>query len=1119
MPEPDIPKEAPTSTNDSQHPHKQAQPNQPGEAGDVASALQGLVDIQDHADIERDVSAQVKAAAIKEENEKDEGRISNLRAKIKSLEEQKVSLTAQRVQKERAHAPRSQLTALSAKIQSCTNNIADLLDEVVAFEDRIEERNQQQAAAAAKAQQTDGAAEASNVGPAQQEGEDRQAFLIRTGKITPFAGLGDAEVDDDGDSEPLLVATDDTGEPQIQTSHQVLRQPGFATTQIREPIPDDIPAEAPAFHLETEFGLRPRKRKAPSAAEVEAEAEQDDAGPSSSRRKRRARLADDDADFVATASGSDISDVEDSAILESAEEQPKGSVNLSIIDDAKESVYQARLSTWVRERRQLRESLGEDGGDDGEEWFKPTPGKPNKTIYEDYSLPEEVYDFLFPFQRVGIKWLAQLHRRREGGILCDEMGLGKTVQVISFLAALHFSKKLDGPAIIVAPATLISQWVKHFHTWWPPLRISILHSTGSGMLNPQLEDSMVSSSRTSKKSSAAKKIINNVLRHGHILVTTYRGLDTYLDELSSIEWSYAALDEGHQIRNRSTEASKACKQLNTWHRIILSGTPVQNNLKELYSLFEFVYPGLLGSDLRDFTEHFEMPIREGHYRGASSLAIATGDRCSRTLRATVKPYMLRRVKADVADSLPPKSEQVLFCKLTLQQENIYQAALDSPQVKRVFNSSGRRSADVFSAIDMLRKICNHPDLRYVDKSEIADWGHPDRSAKVQVLVELLRVSKRFGHKTLVFSQSLELLNIITRFLQSEKLTFVRMDGRTPQGERQTMVDRFNHSSDIDVFLLTPQTGGVGLNLTGADRVILFDPSWNPATDRQAIERAWRLGQTKPVKIYRLLTPGTIEEKMYRKQLYKQFVSDKVMSDTEFNRYVDTSNLFDLFTYGTKDPETRMFDNTPVTYESHSSGRTRVEDRHQPRGLQEPSAEEPAETERKALDAVNQVGAVEEYADEGAEEKDMLDAVFTNNAEVVYEHENVVNSKHRVRADKRLTEQEADRLNERTVQFLREQANRAYFARHGGPGGKTAKAPSGRAIGSQTRQWNLGNTKRTIIDFLNKRGRKADSGSIVSHFNREYSDVPKDLFMRALNSVTTKEDGPRGGIVWKLKANL
>jgi DNA excision repair protein ERCC-6 len=647
------------------------------------------------------------------------------------------------------------------------------------------------------------------------------------------------------------------------------------------------------------------------------------------------------------------------------------------------------------------------------------------------------------------------------------------------------------------------------------------------MMNPQLEDAVTYSADYSRKDVAAQKIINSVVRDGHVLVTTYRGLHTYIDELAPIEWGYTALDEGHQIRNRATDASKACKQLNTWHRIILSGTPVQNNLRELFSLFEFVYPGLLGADLRDFSEHFEIPIREGHHRGASSLAIATGERCSKTLRETVKPYMLRRVKADVADSLPPKTEQVFFCKLSLQQENIYEAALDSPEVRRVFDNRGGRQADVFSAIDKLRKICNHPDLSYKSRAEIADWGNPDRSAKLQVLVELLRVSKRFGHKTLVFSQVLDILTIVERFLLTEGISFVRMDGRTPQAERQPLVDRFNHASDIDVFLLTPQTGGVGLNLTGADRVIIFDPSWNPATDRQAIERAWRLGQTKPVKIYRLLTPGTIEEKMYRKQLYKQFVSDRVMSDTEFNRYMDTSNLFDLFTYGSSSPTTRMFDNTPTTFENNSSTRPNKNPRRRTDQDGKPPADGAADPESGALEAVEQVGTVEDYTGDGAEEKDMLDAVFANNAEVVYDHEQIVNSKNRVRADKRMTEQEADRLNERTVLFLREQAKQAYLARQGPGGGSAAKAtasPSSsgaRGLGASraVRRWNLSDAKKIIAEFLRKRGRKADSAAIVHYFNKEYADIPKELFMRALSSATTKEEGPRGKTVWKLKPGL
>lgn len=431
MPEPDQ-APGPTTSVDSSSEHPNTQPNKPGEAGDVAFALQGLVDIQDHDDIERDVSEQVKAAAVEEENKKDEGRIANLRARIQKLEDQKASLAAQKDQKERARVPRPQINVLSTKISTCAEGIANALDEITAFEDRIEERNKQQAAAVAAAaakprQSQDG--EFHHAGPQQLEGEDRQAFLIRTGKITPFAGLGDVEEDDDDGSAQAAAAAAAASEaegPQVQTSHQVLRQPGFAATHIREPIGDDSTAESISSNLESEFGLRPRKRRRTAGADVEVAVEADGSGPGPSRRKRRAG-ADDDEDFIADEGESDVSDGVEAEIPDSAEEQAKGTVKLSIADDANPSVYNARLETWVRERRELRESLGEnDPNPDEEEWHKPTPGKPNRTLVEDYSLPEEIHDFLFPFQRVGIKWLAQLHRRREGGILCDEMGLGKT---------------------------------------------------------------------------------------------------------------------------------------------------------------------------------------------------------------------------------------------------------------------------------------------------------------------------------------------------------------------------------------------------------------------------------------------------------------------------------------------------------------------------------------------------------------------------------------------------------------------------------------------------------------------------------------------------------------------
>ena len=687
-----------------------------------------------------------------------------------------------------------------------------------------------------------------------------------------------------------------------------------------------------------------------------------------------------------------------------------------------------------------------------------------------------------------------------------------SVQVIAMIAALQYSEKLDGPVLIVSPTTLMPQWVKHLHTWWPPLRVSLLHSTGSGMINPDLEDSgVLHREKTLKKSSAAEKIINNVVNHHGVLITTYRGLATYIDDLATINWGYAVLDEGHTIRNRETDAAKACKRLFTFHRIILSGTPVQNNLRELFSLFEFVYPGLLGSELQDFAQHFERPIREGHHRGASSLAIATADRTSKTLRDCVKPYMLRRVKADVADSLPSKSEQVFFCKLTDRQESIYRMALGSAEVQGIFKGKNySRSAEVFSAIDTLRKICSHPDLCDRDnKAKLPDWGNADRSVKMQVLVNLIRIFKKFGHKALVFSQRLDILDMVERFLRQEKISFARMDGRTNQMNRQPLVDKFNKSANLDVFLLTPQTGGLGLNLTGADRVVLFDPSWNPATDRQAIERAWRLGQTKPVKIYRLLTTGTIEEKIYRKQLYKQFVSDRVMTDTEFHQFTDTTTLQDLFMYGSEDASERVFDDVDPSI-SHASR----ESHHSGPQIEPPSSIIPNDAEASNATSIDRVNRVEAFQEDTVDERDMLDAVCNLSVESAYEHDKVVNAK-KVKADRHMTEFEADRLNERTVKFLREQAAKAYFERHGGNVSQPKEAAG--ILGKRKHTWTLSSVKTLIVRYLKRAGGKARSVMLVEHFNREYSTIPSELFTRALKQVATMQQMPRrGGSIWHLK---
>ena len=266
-------------------------------------------------------------------------------------------------------------------------------------------------------------------------------------------------------------------------------------------------------------------------------------------------------------------------------------------------------------------------------------------LTSELCISVELYQKLFDYQRTGVKWLCELHEQGAGGIIGDEMGLGKTIQLISFFAALHQSG-VWAPSIVVCPATIMGQWVSEFHKWYPPFRVALLHSSGAG---------------TGK--AAMHQLIDKIGSCGDVLLMTYEGMRIHQEKLAEHEWLYLVLDEGHKIRNPDAGVTLAAKQFNTSHRIILSGTPLQNNLRELWSMFDFVFPGRLGT-LPIFQTQFGMPIAAGGYTNASELQVQTAYRCAVALRDLITPYLLRRLKNDVGQQLPKKSEQV-FCNLTL----------------------------------------------------------------------------------------------------------------------------------------------------------------------------------------------------------------------------------------------------------------------------------------------------------------------------------------------------------------------------------------------------------------------------------------------------------------------
>ncbi|CAR30825.1 hypothetical protein ZYGR_0P01270 [Zygosaccharomyces rouxii] len=588
----------------------------------------------------------------------------------------------------------------------------------------------------------------------------------------------------------------------------------------------------------------------------------------------------------------------------------------AVKDDGDEYFYQKRLRQWCNRRAQGRKT---DNNPDWPEWRKKHQEFPDAKLDDEFRIPGEIYSLLFNYQRTCVQWLYELYQQKCGGIIGDEMGLGKTIQVIAFLAALHHSNQLDGPVLIVCPATVMKQWCTEFHHWWPPFRTVILHSIGAGMASKkkmsedELEDMIMSgdpnqfsygdlenSSKTKaqvESDNLLQTLIDKVAKDGHVLITTYVGLRIHADKLLKINWAYGILDEGHKIRNPDSDISLTCKKLKTPNRLILSGTPIQNNLTELWSLFDFIFPGKLGT-LPIFQQQFVQPINMGGYANATNIQVQTGYKCAVALRDLISPYLLRRVKADVAKDLPEKKEMVLFCKLTQVQRRKYLEFLHSRELEDI--KGGKRR--VLYGIDILRKICNHPDLLDRDeRSKEASYGDPKRSGKMQVVKQLLLLWRKEGHKALLFTQSRQMLDILQEFIafKDQELTglkFLRMDGTTTISIRQSLVDEFNRG-DYNVFLLTTRVGGIGVNLTGANRIIIFDPDWNPSTDMQARERAWRIGQKREVSIYRLMVTGSIEEKIYHRQIFKQFLTNKILSDPKQKRFFKMNELHDLFTLG------------------------------------------------------------------------------------------------------------------------------------------------------------------------------------------------------------------------------
>jgi superfamily II DNA or RNA helicase len=476
--------------------------------------------------------------------------------------------------------------------------------------------------------------------------------------------------------------------------------------------------------------------------------------------------------------------------------------------------------------------------------------------------PRNLKAQLRPYQEQGFQWLSFLNEIGSGGILADDMGLGKTVQTLALLLAVKSEDaKIEGKhkpfkVLIVAPTSVVTNWLREMDKFAPSLRHALWHGAERKERQDELEDA-------------------------EVVVTSYALLRRDEEILKEIDWRYVIVDEAQQIKNPLSATARAAKRMKADRRLALSGTPIENRLSEIWSIFDFVCPGFLGP-LDKFEERYSRPIDGGDKAAAARL------------RAAIHPFILRRTKAEVAKDLPEKIETDQICEMTGEQSALYAAVLKEvrAQVMGEVEKQGlaRSQIQILAALTRLRQAACDPRLLGLPR-QFTD----DDSGKLRALRDLVQTCVEGGHRVLVFSQFVTMLQIIKKAMDEDHVAYEYLDGSTK--DRQACVERFQREDGPPVFLISLKAGGSGLNLTAADTVIHFDPWWNPAVEDQATDRAHRIGQTRVVTMYRLIAKGTIEEKMLDLGDKKRELVGAVLSeDVGGAKKLTKGDLEDLFKY-------------------------------------------------------------------------------------------------------------------------------------------------------------------------------------------------------------------------------
>ncbi|XP_052764762.1 lymphoid-specific helicase-like isoform X2 [Mya arenaria] len=509
------------------------------------------------------------------------------------------------------------------------------------------------------------------------------------------------------------------------------------------------------------------------------------------------------------------------------------------------------------------------------------------------------------YQVEGLNWLKVLFENGVNGILADEMGLGKTIQCVALMCQIVTMGAL-GPFIVIAPLSTLPNWRNEFKRFAPRLPILFYHGTREER------------ARLTNKMKKKHEVLPGI-KIQPIVITSYDIAMRDRANLQRFEWTFMIVDEGHRLKNTECRLLKELKQYKNTHRLLLTGTPLQNNLKELWSLLHFLLPEIF-DDLGSFETWFDVTVISDDAADEAIIEEEKKTNILGMLHQILTPFMLRRVKADVDIDIPPKKELIVYAPLSNVQREFYESTVDrtilnkfktnnQPEIEVDLDAKGRPirgkgtykpeknlfpeaelSLQMRNIMMQLRKVCNHPYLlEYpldVTGNYLVDEDIVRKCGKMLVLDQMLMELHKDGHKVLIFSQFTTMMDILGDYLYMRKIEHCRLDGNTKVEDRQIAMDEFNTDPDKWVFLLSTRAGGLGINLIGADTVIIYDSDWNPQNDLQAQDRCHRIGQTKPVMVYRFVTANTIDQKIVERAAGKRKLEKMIIHKGKFKRGID-----------------------------------------------------------------------------------------------------------------------------------------------------------------------------------------------------------------------------------------